>query len=162
MSKLLTAFLASPQAMYYQPACYVGFEPKLAEDTWHKLELIAVHGGAVKGFMSASIRRETQSIDQIGVVKFCEGHDLEFAADMSKIFGFLRSHFRWLRWSVAAGAPTEAFYHRLVQDQGGEIAGRFKEDFRLRDGRLVDATWFQVSGCFGPDCSTMLPEDWSR
>lgn len=158
LSKLLARFNCSPDAIYSQPYIFID-TTEIVENTWHKLQLVAIHAGQIKGFMSASIARETLCIEQVAVCKFCDGHELELAADIARIFKFLQQHFRWLRWSVISGAPTEPVYARICREFGGAIVGRYSESARLRDGRLADTIYFQVRGTERPDGVTMIPEE---
>lgn len=161
LQKLLANFDCTNDAMYFSPWSYVG-STKIEEDTWGKLQLVAIHNGDIKGYCSLGIARGTLSVDSVAVCKFCDGHEEEFAADMARIFGFLREHFRHIRWSVVAGAPTQAFYERLVANFGGRIVGRFTQDCKLRDGRLCDMIWHEVPGTLEPDGSTMIPDEWRQ
>lgn len=150
VEKKLAEFETSLAALYFAPRQF--FDPiTVSESSWSKIQLVSVHNGKVMGYFSATIDRFTQSIDQIAMVKFCEGHELEMAADIAEIFGWLKRHFRHIRWTTSKGSTTEAFYHRVVKDQGGYVIGVIPEANLLRDGRIVDSVYFTVPGTRTPD-----------
>lgn len=161
LEKLLARFECTEEAVYFSPYSYIG-QTKVEGDTWHKLQLVAIHNGAIQGYCGLGINRATLSIDSIGACKFCQGRELEFAADLSRIFEFLRQHFRHIRWSVVAGCPTQPIYERITSQFDGRIAGRFTQDCKLRDGRLCDLIWHEVPGTATPDASTMIPREWMQ
>ncbi len=152
----LAAFEATAAAKYFAPFPF--YQPTtLTDNTWSNLQLIAVHAGEVQGYMSATIDRNTQAIVGVGVVKFCEGHEEQFAADMAAIFEFLRAHFRSVRWSCVEGAPTEAIYRKIAANHGGGVVGTFAAAYRLPTGELARQLWFEVPGDCDPDGLTLLP-----
>lgn len=148
---------ASPKGIFFSPQPYIDFEAKISDDTWSELQLVAIHNGRVQGYLKASINRLCQTVWNICICKFCDGHELEFAADLTKIMHFLQQHFRTIRWSTIVGSPTEAIYEKLALQLGGGCVARFTNYNRLRDGRLADARWFEIPGSADPDGLTVLP-----
>lgn len=158
--KALTEFLSKRDAIYFAPWSFLEVT-KIEDDTWGQLQLVAIHGGAIKGYLKANIDRGPLNISNLSVCKFRDGHEEEFAADLARIIEFLRSHFRRIHWSVIAGAPTEPVWRRVCETFGGREVGRFNQNSRLRNGELADSIWFEVDGTDAPDGVTMIPAEWS-
>ena len=158
VEKLLLDLLTG-KAGYCSPLQgYFNFKTGLSDDTWGSLQLISVYDGQIKGFLAATIDRDTLNINNLNAVKFCDGHDEEFAADMARVFKFCLKHFRAIHWTCASGSPTEVIYGKIAKNFGGTAINANPNFYRLRDGRFADCISFYVPGSRDPDGLTDITE----
>jgi hypothetical protein len=156
---LLEAHLDPERSKYWALASYLT-APKLEETSWHAIELIAVHGGDVKGYLKAGLDRDSQVVSNLSIVKFCDGHELEFAADLSRILKWLQQHWLAIHWTAADESPYVATYEQLARFGGGSRTGFSPTRIKLRDGRLVGLHRYCIPG-HGSDGGIALPPEFA-
>jgi len=99
----------------------------------------------VAGYFGCRINRETDTAYDLEIANFGDREGV-FTIDLADWFFLLYKTFGIKRvvWWVIAGNPAEKFYDRFIDFCGGRVVGIFKNDTKLRDGRLYDVKWYEI------------------
>jgi hypothetical protein len=158
---LLEAYLDRERSKWWAVESYLS-PPKVQESSWVYAQLISVHGGSIKGYLSASLDRDAMIVTSLSIVKFCDGHELDFAADLSRILKWLQQHWAAIHWPAVEGSPLVDIYEQLAQLGGGSMTGLSPRRVKLRDGRLVGFHRYYIPGTDNPDGLIHLPAEFDQ
>ena len=122
---------------------------KVPEDTGDGHYFVSVINDEVIGLIYYCTRRIDRVVDSLGIVHFggeeaknnyAFGKDVIIAVkDIFEKFGFVKINF-----SCIIGNPAEKTYDRLINSYGGRIAGIFRNDTRLLDGKLYSKKVYEI------------------
>ena len=131
---------------FYSRDSNIRFVIDVYADSSDKLQFVSVDAeDNVAGCFGCRINRETDTAYDLEIANFGDRKRV-FTVDLAEWFLSLHKTFGIKRvvWWVIVGNPSEKFYDRFVKFCGGRIVGIFKNDTRLRDGRLYDVKWYEI------------------
>ena len=118
---------------------------KLEQLTWAKMQMVSVYDNKVKGYMEATLKRETNAVEDIMLVNFNNSKTKYIKEAISFIWLMLNEfNFSKIKFRAVVGSPTENMYRKFIEIFDGCVVGTFENDVRLRDGHLYDVTYFEL------------------
>ncbi len=122
----------TPMEIYENNAC------------WH--QYVSMFNGRVIGYIAYEIERSEFYADSVSILNFYDDYKFIFGMDLRQAFKdiFEKYHYRKVNFSVTIGNPAEKYYDRLTERYGGCVAGYFKEDVKLFDGKYYDRKFYEI------------------
>lgn len=130
---------------FYNTANYFG-EIDIKSTTWDDMGWVILDSsGEIEGYIGYSVSRLTNSVKALWAINF-NAKEVTFGLFLREVIFdiFNKFNFNKLNFRVTVGNPVEKSYDKIIKLMGGYIAGYYKEDCILYDGKLYDQKEYEL------------------
>lgn len=130
---------------FYQGQFEEEFEVDTSTEKIHAFASVTTDGEVI-GYISYGINRYCNNVTYIAAVNFSD-NTVTFGKDLIRAIKdiFEKFHFYKINFDVIIGNPAEKGYDKIVDLFHGRVAGTFKHQTRLFDGKIYDTKTYEIT-----------------